>query len=67
MCLQLHDFIFRYSGDVCAIDIETVDEVEDKGLCLSLSDGGMSNFFRKNSDSGENEFSVSLNIFKARD
>jgi len=57
----------KYSGDVCAIDIETVDEVEDKGLCLSLSDGGMSNFFRKNLDSGENEFSVSLNIFKARD
>jgi len=55
----------RYSGDICPIDCSTVDEAEDRGLCLTLKDGGMAKFFVKNTNSGENEFSVSVNIFRA--
>jgi len=55
----------RYSGDICSIDTNTVDEAEDKGLCLTLKDGGMAKFFVKNVNSGENEFSVSVNIFRS--
>jgi len=55
----------RYSGDICPIDTSTVDEAEDRGLCLTLKDGGMAKFFVKNSNSGENEFSVLVNIFRA--
>ena len=57
--------IFRYSGDICPIDTSTVDEAEDRGLCLTLKDGGMAKFFVKNTNSGENEFSVLVNIFRA--
>jgi len=55
----------RYSGDICPIDTSTVDEAEDRGLCLTLKDGGMAKFFVKNTNSGENEFSVLVNIFRA--
>lgn len=54
----------RYSGDICPIDVTTVGDAEDRGLCLTLKDGGMAKFFVKNIVSGENEFSVSVNIFK---
>ena len=54
----------KYSGDVCPIDISQVDRAEEAGYCLTLKDGAMSKFFLKNSTTGENEFSVFLNILK---
>ena len=54
----------KYAGDVCPIDISTVDKAEEAGYCLTLKDGAMSKFFMKNSTTGENEFSVFLNIMK---
>ena len=54
----------KYAGDVCPIDISQVDKAEEAGYCLTLKDGAMSKFFLKNSTTGENEFSVFLNIMK---
>ena len=51
------------SGDVCPIDVDTVDGAEEAGYCLTLKDGAMAKFFLKN-DKQENEFSVHLNISK---
>ena len=52
----------RYSGDISPIDMETVDGAEEAGYCLTLKDGAMGKFFQKNTTTGENEFSVYLNI-----
>ena len=54
----------KYSADVCPIDISQVDKAEEAGYCLTLKDGAMSKFFLKNPTTGENEFSVFLNIMK---
>ena len=54
----------RYSGDVCPIDMSAVDRAEEAGYCLVLNDAAMGKVFLKNSNSGENEFSVFLNISK---
>jgi len=54
----------RYSGDLCPIDVDTIDDAEDLGTCLTLKDGGMAKLFVKNPTTGENEFSVSVNIFR---
>jgi len=54
----------KYSGEVCPIDISTVEEAADKGLCLTLKDGGMAKFFVKNTILGKNEISVLVNIFQ---
>jgi len=54
----------RYSGDICPIDVCSVDDAEDLGYCLTIKDGGMAKLFVKNDTSGENEFSVSVNIFR---
>ena len=79
----------RYNGDLCPIDVESIDDAEDLGTCLTLKvlifprrlvvptyyifihniqnftqDGGMAKLFVKNSTTGENEFSVSVNIFR---
>jgi len=53
----------RYSGDVCPIDVDTVDGAEEGGYCLTLKDGAMAKFFLRN-EKQENEFSVHLNISK---
>jgi len=57
-------FSQTYMGDLCPIDVASVEEAEDRGLCLAVKDGGMQKFFVRNRDTGENEFSVTVNIFK---
>ena len=87
---QKEGLMFRYSGDLCPIDVDSIDDAEDLGTCLTLKvfslsfyegifiiwkswclkmqhfpqDGGMAKLFVKNVTTGENEFSVSVNIFR---
>jgi len=63
MCVE-RKYNFRYSGDLCPIDVDSIDDAEDLGTCLTLKDGGMAKLFVKNVTTGENEFSVSVNIFR---
>ena len=44
--------------------MSAVDRAEEAGYCLVLNDAAMGKVFLKNSNSGENEFSVFLNISK---
>jgi len=55
----------RYSGDICPIDISTVKKAAKRGLCLILRDEEMAKLLVKNTNSGKNEFSVLVNIFRA--
>jgi len=55
----------KYSGKICPIDTSNAEEAADKGLCLILKDGGMANFFVKNTILGENVLSVLVDIFQA--
>merc|ERR1712059_35149 len=57
-------YSLRYSGDICPIDVGSVEEAANLGLCLTLRDGGMEKFFVKNVASRENEFFLSVSIFK---
>jgi len=54
----------RYSGDLCPIDVDTIDDAEDLGTCLTLKDGGMGKLLVRNPTTGENEFSVSVNLWR---
>jgi len=54
----------RYIGDLCPIDVVTVEEAEELGTCLILKDVGMSKLFVQNAVTGLKEFSVSVNIFR---
>merc|ERR1712059_136249 len=54
----------RYSGDVCPIDVATLERAEEKGLCLSLTDGAMEKLFPKDSGSRK-KFSVSVELFES--
>ena len=54
----------RYIGDLCPIDVDTVEEAEELGTCLTLNDVGMSKLFVQNATTGLKEFSVSVNIFR---
>ena len=54
----------RYIGDLCPIDVDTVEEAEELGTCLVLKDVGMSKLFVQNAVTGLKEFSVSVNIFR---
>jgi len=51
----------RYKGDVCPIDIKTMDEANEKGLCLILTDFAMEKLLKVGDN--EIEFSVSVDIF----
>jgi len=55
----------KYSGEICPIDISTVEEAADNGLCLILKDGEMAKFFVKNTIFGSNKISVLVSIFQA--
>jgi len=55
----------RYSGDICPIDISTVNHAYDRGLCLTLQDGGMAKLLVKDTNSGNNKCSISVDIFRA--
>ena len=54
----------RYSGDLCPIDVDAIDDAEDLGTCLTLKDGGMGKLLVRNATTGENEFSVSVNLWR---
>jgi len=60
----------RYYGDICPIDVTTVQAADEKGMCLALTDGAMSKFIVDNGSSmdslSEKQFSVSLNICVVR-
>lgn len=58
-------YSMNYSGDVCPIDVASIGEAEDKGLCLALRDGVMAKILTKNNTTGGNEFCVLVNIVKA--
>merc|ERR1712059_26225 len=53
----------RYCGDICPIDVTTVQAADEKGMCLTLTDGAMNKFLvlsSKGTSSSIKEFSVSL-------
>jgi len=54
----------KMSGDVCPLEVTTVDSADEKGFCLTLRDGAMAKYFLRNKDTGENQFSVNLNVCK---
>ena len=54
----------RYSGDVCHIDVTSVDDELRQGCCLSIMDGAMSKMSVKDSSGTQNVFRVSVNIIK---
>ena len=33
---MLTNLIIRYSGDLCPIDVDSIDDAEDLGTCLTL-------------------------------
>ena len=35
MCVE-RKYNFRYSGDLCPIDVDSIDDAEDLGTCLTL-------------------------------
>lgn len=55
-------YSMNYSGDVCPIDVTSIEEAEDKGLCLAIRDGVMGKILSRNIHTGENEFGVLVNI-----
>lgn len=54
----------KMSGDVCPLEVTTVENADEKGFCLSLRDAAMAKYFLKNKLTEEREFSVNLNISK---
>ena len=54
----------RISGDICPLEVTSVEAADEKGFCLALRDGAMAKYFLRNKDTEDNEFSVSLNISK---
>ena len=54
----------RISGDICPLEVTSVEAADEKGFCLALRDGAMAKYFLRNKNTEENEFSVSLNISK---
>ena len=54
-----------YSGDICPIDTTTVEEAAEGGMCLILKDGEITKLLAKNTESGINEFTVVVDIFRA--
>jgi len=59
--------VLRYCGDICPIDITTEQDADEKGLCLTLTDGAMKRFLVDvdPKDSASNQtFSVSVDVHK---
>ena len=54
----------KISGDVCPLEVTSVEAADEKGFCLALRDGAMAKYFLRNKNTEENEFSVNLNISK---
>jgi len=50
-----------YRGDVCPIDVTLMEDAEEKGLCLLLTDNAMGKILVEESD--KMRFSVSVNLF----
>ena len=57
-------YCHRYSGDICPIDVSSVDEVEQQGWCLMVMDGAISKMCVKDPSGTRNRISVWLNIVK---
>ena len=57
-------YCHRYSGDICPIDVTSLDEVEQQGSCLTVMDGAMSKMSVKESCGTRNRISVWVNIVK---
>ena len=54
----------KISGDICPLEVTSVEAADEKGFCLALRDGAMAKYFLRNKNTEENEFSVTLNISK---
>ena len=57
-------YCHRYSGDICPIDVSSVDEVEQQGSCLTVMDGAMSKMCVKDPCGKQKMISVWVNIIK---
>jgi len=60
------NYSLRYHGDICPIDVTTVQAADEKGMCLTLTDGAMNKFLVDAEDSmdssSEKDFSVAVDI-----
>jgi len=54
----------RYRGDICPIDVNTVQAADEKGMCLTLTDGQIKRFLTNAEHSEEKSFSVSVYLHK---
>jgi len=53
-----------YNGDVCPIDLTSMESAEEKGLCLLLTDWAMEKLLvGTNESDSKRKFSVSVNLF----
>ena len=57
-------YCHKYSGDVCHIDVSSVDEVEQQGCCLTVFDEAMSKMSVKDSSGTQSEINVRVSIIK---
>ena len=56
------EYCHRYSGDICPIDISSVDEADNQGFCLIIMDCLMSKLLVENNR--KSKFNVWINIVK---
>ena len=57
-------YTHKISGDICPLEVTSVEAADEKGFCQALRDGAMAKYFLRNKNTEENEFSVNLNISK---
>lgn len=57
------EYCHRYSGDICPIDVSSVEDADDQGYCLSLRDCLMSKLLSE-VNGWNTKFSVRINIMK---
>lgn len=56
------EYCHRYSGDICPIDVSSVEDADDQGYCLSLRNCLMSKLLSEVDE--KTKFSVRINIMK---
>ena len=57
-------YTHKMSGEVCPLEVDSVEAADEAGFCLTLRDAAMAKYFHKSKNSQENEFSINLDIKK---